>query len=84
MTNHVMQLVSKTNKEIIITDDEGRKERRKEHFEEILNRDKPTNPVAISEENYPEIETININPLPKMRSTAQLESYKMERQVVLI
>ena len=35
----------------IITDDKGRKERWKEHFEEMLNREIPTNPVEISEEN---------------------------------
>ena len=34
----------------IITDDKGRKERWKEHLEEILNREIPTNPVEISEE----------------------------------
>ena len=48
-----------------ITDDEGRKEPWKEHFEEILNKDIPTNPLEITEENYPEIETININPITK-------------------
>ena len=46
----------------IIKDDEGRKVGWKEHFEEILKRDIPTNPVEVSKENYPETETINIKP----------------------
>ena len=61
MITYCNQCQRQTRKHI----DEGRKERWKEHFEEILNRDIPKYPIEISEENYPEVETIYINPITK-------------------
>ncbi|PIK41764.1 endonuclease-reverse transcriptase [Apostichopus japonicus] len=49
----------------IITDEEGKRTRWKAHFEEILNRDFPTNPVVKISDDIPELETIDTTPVTK-------------------
>ena len=48
-----------------ITDDSSRLARWKEHFEEILNRPPPTNPIVITADKVPEIEEISTRPISK-------------------
>ena len=48
-----------------ITDDSSRLARWKEHFEEILNRPLPVNPIVINAEEVPEIEEISTRPIIK-------------------
>ena len=48
-----------------ITDDSSRLARWKEHFEEILNRPPPMNPIVITADEVPEIEEISTRPISK-------------------
>ena len=66
-----------------ITDDSSRLVRRKEHFEEILNRPPPMNPIVISADEVPEIDEINTRPISKGEVKNAINSLKMEKQLVL-
>ena len=65
-----------------ITDDSSRLPRWKEHFEEILNRPPPTNPIEITADEVPEIEEISTIPISKGKVKNAISSLKMERQLV--
>ena len=49
----------------IITDDKGIQTRWKKHFDEVLNRDTPSNPVETENATIPEMETIDTGPASK-------------------
>ena len=66
-----------------ITDDSSRLARWKEHFEEILNRPPPTNPIVITADEVPEIEEISTRPISKGEVKNAKSSLKMEKQLVL-
>ncbi len=60
----------------IITDDEGRKKRWKEHFEEILNREIPPQAVEIEDTVYPELPSINIEEISISEVTEAIKKLK--------
>ena len=59
-----------------ITDDSSRLARWKEHFEEILNRPPPMNPIVITADEVPEIEEINTRPISKGEVKNAINSLK--------
>ncbi|KAJ8023436.1 hypothetical protein HOLleu_35883 [Holothuria leucospilota] len=59
------QMAAENGQMKTITDEEGKKARWKDHYEEILNRDIPLNPVEIGHENIEELDTINTNLITK-------------------
>ena len=59
-----------------ITDDSSRLARWKEHFEEILNRPPPMNPIVITADEVPEIKEINTRPISKGEVNNAINSLK--------
>ena len=59
-----------------ITDDSSRLARWKEHFEEILNRPPPTNPIVITADEGPEIEEISTGPISRGKVKNAISSLK--------
>ena len=59
-----------------ITDDSSRLARWKEHFEEILNRPPPTNPIVIAADEVPEIEDISTRLISKGEVKNAISSLK--------
>ena len=59
-----------------ITDDSSRLARWKEHFEEILSRPPPTNPMVITADEVPEIEEISTRPISKGEVKNAISSQK--------
>ena len=59
-----------------ITDDSSRLARWKEHFEEILNRPPPMNPIVITADEVSEIEEISTRPISKGEVKNAISSLK--------
>jgi len=59
-----------------ITDNSSRLARWKEHFEEILNRPQPMDPIVITADQVPVIEEINTRPIRKGEVKNAISSLK--------
>ena len=60
----------------LITEEKGKKDRWKEHFEEILNREIPLNPVEIKDANIPELDSISTDPITKVEVIEAMKRLK--------